>query len=314
MVSGILRMVMIKNFIFPFFLLILSLVLLSQATVGSPAVVFASPKGSDVPVDAVIEVTFNEKMSQEETEQGFIISPLVDDGEFTWVDKNLTFKPNSPLDYGTKYSITISTEVRNLVGESFTENYSWDFTTENDNVVDNGKDSDGEKKNDWWEEWEPIITGGTIAGTGIAALIGYSRIRKKRSQLKRYIDRLDVVYSKYRHDPKICEMRLISLKDSLKKKVKQGEVDEYHYLILDKKIDDYLEEMKSKYSSSKPKIVKIIEDEKKPEEKAHSVKEIEDKIKKEMKKMKYKEEKELKSKKVSNDSSKKPPGPKIIGD
>lgn len=228
---------------------------------GAPKIDFMSPKGSEIPIEAKIEVTFSEKMQQSETEQAFTIIPETE-GVFSWDNKSLTFTPEPSLVHGEPYQVIISTAAKNLVGENLDREYHWNFTT-----VENEKNGGEEEDNNLgWDFLEPIVTGATIIATAIVAAIGFYKLRKKRSQLRKYIDKLDKTYNRYKYDPRLCERNLRSLKESLKAKVKRGEVEEYHYIILDKKIDDYLEEFKTKKTSSKPRIVKIIDEEQKPKE------------------------------------------------
>ena len=42
-----------------------------------------------------------------------------------------------------------------------------------------------------------------------------------------------------------CEKELVTLREDIKQEVKNGKIEENHFLILDKKIDDYLREMKA---------------------------------------------------------------------
>jgi hypothetical protein len=222
---------------------------------GAPKIDFMSPIGSDIPINAKIEVIFSERMQQTETEQAFTIIPETE-GFFTWLKNNLTFTPDPDIQliFNTHYQVIISTAAKNLAGENLDREYHWNFTT-----VKDEKNEGKEDNNLGWDVLEPIVTGATIIATAIVAMIGFYKLRKKRSQLRKYIDKLDKTYNKYKYDPRLCERNLRSLKESLKVKVKRGEVEEYHYIILDKKIDDYLEEFKTKKTSSKPRIVKIID-------------------------------------------------------
>jgi hypothetical protein len=245
----------------------------------------------DIDVNDDIEITFNKRMAKSETETAFSISPN-ENGEFSWQnDFTLVFKPNSPLKYESEYTITISTAAKSENGLNLTEEVAWNFITEA--KVENNDNKD----DDWWKTWEPIVTVATVLGTAVAAGIGYYRIRKKRGQLRKYMVKIDSTYDEHRKDPQTCENRLVSLKEWLKVKVKQGMVDEYHYLILDKKIDDYLHDIRFRKSLPKPKIIKGVE------------KDIQAELEKKMKEHKQETEKPEKSK-----EPKKPPRPKIIAD
>lgn len=222
----------------------------------APEIEGVEPKNNnlDVPVDTWIIVVFTNDMQVLPTQAAFSILPEAA-GEFTWpTARTLVFKPK-PNKFGSKtpYTVTITTDAINQDGENLEVNYTWSFTTGESQNTNSGSNNNEE---DWWKTWEPILTGGTIGGTAVAALVGFVSLRKKRSQLRKYISRLDDIYDKYRKDPYVCEHKLSQLKESLKVKFRRGDMVENHYLIMDKKIDDYLNTMRYRKTLTKPKIVK----------------------------------------------------------
>ena len=229
--------------------LILFLITISTNVAGVE-VVFKDPDGERVSVNRKIVIVFSEEMSEVPTTNACSISPKVN-GEFELKYNTLIFTPKDSLKHDTKYTITVSTTAQDVEGNNLTVKQSWWFTTEKSETDDLFS----------WNNLEPIITGVTIAATGMVGVFGIYQLRKRRSLLRKYIERLDDVYTKYKHDPQLCEKKLLQLKDSLKAKVKSGEVEEYNYIILDKKIDDYRDEVRPKHGSSKPKIVKIFDGE-----------------------------------------------------
>jgi hypothetical protein len=300
-------------------LLLISIITpLSQVTAqnnNQPSIIFFSPSGDDKPIDVKIEVTFSEKMNQEVTKNAFSLqkedgSLVV--GDFGWDLENLTFTPTNNLEYETEYTVIITTDAENLVGVKLNSQYKWSFTTVAKKENDNGGESQ-----DWWKTWEPIVTVLTIIGTAVAALVGYWSLRKKRSKLRNYIGKLDDVYNEHRKDPYVCEYKLNQLKEALKIKFKRAEMEENHYLILDKKIDDYLAQVRFRKTLTKPAIVSDVEEE------------IQSELKKKMKddepgqeedmaeptsEPELEPEPKLKDKKKENKQAKKPPRPRIIPD
>lgn len=277
----------------------------NSAASRTPEIIFASPQDTEnVALNAEIVITFNERMRQVETEQAFSITPHID-GEISLLDKKLTFTPGTNFEPGIEYTYRISTSAQNLTGENLAEEQSWSFTTvrgnENGNKVD-------DKSETWWDVWEPVITGGTIIATGLGVFIGFYSLRRKRRKLGKYIQKLDNTYNEYRKDPHICEHKLNQLKEWLKIKVGRGKLDEYHYLILDKKIDDYLAEVRYRKTLTKPKVISGVE------------KEIQEQLKKKAKDQtqdKTLEEKEDKIERPTPNAPpkpKKPPKPRIIAD
>ncbi|MCK5562392.1 MAG: Ig-like domain-containing protein, partial [Thermoplasmata archaeon] len=209
---------------------------------SKPTVLDKSPKGFNIPVDTKISVAFSELMQEKATEDAFAISPTIN-GTFDWLGATLTFTPSSPLDYETEYEVTISTQAKNLVGNSLEQGLQWSFTTE---PIPEGDvpPSRSEKQNSVWDYWEPIITILTIVGTVVATLIGFFRLRRKESKLRRYLDKIDDTFNSYKMNAQTCEKELIDLKETIKAEYKAGKIIDNHYLILDRKIDDHLKEMR----------------------------------------------------------------------
>jgi hypothetical protein len=59
------------------------------------------------------------------------------------------------------------------------------------------------------------------------------------------MERIDDTFNEYSKEYKTCEQELIALREDIKGDVKKGKIEENHFLILDKKIDDYLQKMKA---------------------------------------------------------------------
>ncbi len=278
---------------------------------NQPSIIFFSPTGDEKPIDVIIEVTFSEKMNQGVTEDAFSLIPEGGskvEGKFGWDLENLTFTPNNPLNYGTKYTVTITANAENLAGIKLISQHKWSFTTVEKKKNDNKKDD----SQDWWKTWEPIVTVLTIIGTAVAALVGYWSLRKKRSKLREYIGKLDDVYNEHRKDPYVCEHKLNQLKEALKIKFRRGEMEENHYLILDKKIDDYLAQVRFRKTLTKPSIVADVEEEIQIELKK---KMIEDKPSQEGELPESEsEQKEQQKEKKQAKKPPKPPKPRIIPD
>jgi len=88
-------------------------------------------KNVSVPVDSKTKVTFCKPMDTEATATAFTFSPDVD-FKVSWSDYNTvaTLAPTQPLDYGTTYTVTISTEATSYAGFNLEEPYTFSFTTE----------------------------------------------------------------------------------------------------------------------------------------------------------------------------------------
>jgi hypothetical protein len=69
-------------------------------------------------------------MDTKTTEQAFTITPDIDyQIEWSYYDMIATIIPTSPLDYGTTYTITISTDALSYAGYNLEEPYAFSFTT-----------------------------------------------------------------------------------------------------------------------------------------------------------------------------------------
>ena len=120
-----------------------------------PAVVSTNPinNATNVPLNQVITITFNEKMNPatitqasftlqdpsstqknlitENINKSFSIingEPLIP-GIITYYDSTAYFTPSSPLSPNTTYNCTVSTSVKDLMGNALQINYAWTFST-----------------------------------------------------------------------------------------------------------------------------------------------------------------------------------------
>ncbi|UCE37744.1 MAG: Ig-like domain-containing protein [Thermoplasmata archaeon] len=215
-------------------------ILIQERDTIPPKVLDMSPDGSDVPIDSIITITFSETMIMNVTQSAFSITPHVE-GKFEWVEMagiTLKFKPDIPLSYDTEYTVTISTSAKDLANIDLETEFNQAFQTE--------KEADAvQDKESFWDVWEPIITGATVLASIIVFLIGFLSIRRKRGKLKKHIDRIEDTFNEYKKDPQACEQELIALREDIKVDVRKGKIEENHFLILDKRIDDYLLDLKT---------------------------------------------------------------------
>ncbi len=134
----------------PLSLIILCLMLLSAcgpATTVPPATPLPTPRptpqpfpaprllervpapGEEQPLDAPIELTFDQPMSKASVEAAFSISPTVA-GRFSWSDeRTLTFAPSSALERGRRYRVTVAATAANAEGKTMAEATSFELNT-----------------------------------------------------------------------------------------------------------------------------------------------------------------------------------------
>ncbi|UCH88317.1 MAG: right-handed parallel beta-helix repeat-containing protein [Thermoplasmata archaeon] len=103
---------------------------------SDPGIIAHSPEGIYIPVGTNIEITFNKDMNHSSVEGAFSINPSIK-GKFSWIGPVMAFDPDELLAFNTTYSVTIDTTATDLDGKSLSNIYSWDFTTEIYEIVDN---------------------------------------------------------------------------------------------------------------------------------------------------------------------------------
>lgn len=94
--------------------------------------------------------------------------------------------------------------------------------------------------------------GGGLA-TLAAAIIGWHYTRKKKTKLGQYLTHIDDTYLNFKMDAQECERELLSIKHLITEELKKGSIDEGTFGILDKKLDDYLGEVRLQMPKRKKK-------------------------------------------------------------
>lgn len=119
------------------------------------------------------------------------------------------------------------------------------FVTQKESDVIDGEEGAASNEKFDWNTWEPIITAVTILASVLAFFIGFISIRRKRSKLRKHMDNIDETFNSYKKNVQVCSKQLVDLRESIKAEVRDGKIEESHFLILDKKIGDYLVEIES---------------------------------------------------------------------
>jgi len=96
----------------------------------APRLLFRSPApGEEQPLDAPIELTFDQPMNRDTVERAFRTSPSVK-GELTWLDdRTLSFEPGAELERGTRYTVTVDDAAENAEGKQLEEPVAFEFGT-----------------------------------------------------------------------------------------------------------------------------------------------------------------------------------------
>jgi hypothetical protein len=201
------------------------------------------PTGMNVPVNITISVTFSELMNESYTQSSFKMYPPVN-GTFNWVGRTMIFTPNESLASETQYFVIITDKAKDLAGNNLREGGEWQFYTEQEQEDKLVGDDEG-NDDDFWSTWEPIITVLTILASVIAFLFGFISIRRKRRRLRKYLDKIDEVYETHKNDFDECEKELKKLRDTIKSEVKDGKIEENHYIILNSRIREHIKDIRA---------------------------------------------------------------------
>ncbi|MFQ5975466.1 MAG: hypothetical protein ACE5J5_04005, partial [Candidatus Hydrothermarchaeales archaeon] len=95
--------------------------------------------------------------------------------------------------------------------------------------------------------WEQV--GVMLAITG--AVIGGLLSRRKRGRVKKLLDDIDKTYESFRMNSRRCEAELYRHRGVVSEHLKKGKINEESYSILDKRIDDYLGEIRERIMEEK---------------------------------------------------------------
>jgi len=93
-----------------------------------PSIIDKTPIGSDIPLNAQINVAFSEAMNRTSAQGAFSIIPAIN-GTFNWNGNTMTFTPDLNLAPGTTYNVTVGTGAKDTAGNNLESSYSWQFTT-----------------------------------------------------------------------------------------------------------------------------------------------------------------------------------------
>jgi hypothetical protein len=201
-----------------------------------PEIKSFAPTGDNVKVDEEITITFTVSMDPISTERAISISPSIKYSAQWLDDQTLVLQHTESYESSTVYHVNITIAALSKDGVYFEKNDSRSFITE---VITIGASAE----KDTWSQIEPYVTAGTILASLLAFLIGFISVRRKKGKLRQYMERVDNTYATYKNNSSLCERELIELRDDIKKDVQKGKIEDNHFLILDKRIGDYMEEM-----------------------------------------------------------------------
>jgi parallel beta-helix repeat protein len=101
--------------------------------VTPPYIIFTTPADGDinVPVDTTISIDFSEEMNTTAVMSSISISGGLTPTGFVWDagNRNVTFSPSSILEMAKKYTVTITTDAKDVQGNRIKISYVFTFTT-----------------------------------------------------------------------------------------------------------------------------------------------------------------------------------------
>ncbi len=95
---------------------------------------------------------------------------------------------------------------------------------------------------------------GTIIGgvfTVIIAIVGWHFTQRNKNTMGKYLTHIDTTYSSFKMNAQDCETELHKLRKSITEDLKKGKLEESSYAILEKRIDDYLKEVRDQIKFQK---------------------------------------------------------------
>ena len=121
-----------------------------------------------------VSITFSEPMDKTATENAFSLSPSVS-GTFSWDGDGdtMTFEPDSNLGYGTTYTVTITSEAKDLTGNALDGLSSgWSGPDSNSWTLTTCQSVCGDVSGTWTADNSPyIVTGNITVSTGSSLTI-----------------------------------------------------------------------------------------------------------------------------------------------
>jgi dipeptidyl aminopeptidase/acylaminoacyl peptidase len=85
-------------------------------------------------VNTQIALTFSDRMNMHSVERYFRLTPHVA-GSFNWSGNELLFSPRHPLQYGTRYAVTVAASARDTSGRHLFRAYHGGFTTQPEQLL-----------------------------------------------------------------------------------------------------------------------------------------------------------------------------------
>jgi len=108
---------------------------------------------------------------------------------------------------------------------------------------------------DWTSMYYILATLIPISG-GVAGLVGWvlntrKQRRKKSVMFREYLSEIDSIYTNFKMNAHQCEAELLKIKEQVMQEFKDELIDPEKYTILDKRLEDYLKEIRKEIAGKK---------------------------------------------------------------
>jgi parallel beta-helix repeat protein len=118
------------------------------------------------------------------------------------------------------------------------ETYSWNVTVKDVLEISN------EFMGLTWDQWSIVLEALVIGVTGLAAFIGFLKLRKRKGALQRYMTESEDIMKNWQDNPDKAEQKLVKLGEDSEKDFGEGKIEEFHYFLLDRQIKESLREIR----------------------------------------------------------------------
>jgi len=108
---------------------------------------------------------------------------------------------------------------------------------------------------DWSSIYYVLATLVPISG-GVAGLVGWvlntrKQRRKKSVMFREYLSEIDSIYTRFKMNAHQCEAELLKIKEQIMQEFKDELIDPEKYTVLDKRVEDYLKEIRKEIAEKK---------------------------------------------------------------
>ncbi|UCH89632.1 MAG: right-handed parallel beta-helix repeat-containing protein [Thermoplasmata archaeon] len=144
-------------------------------------------------------------------------------------EKTYIYKPESVGDHVVSVKVTDG-EVN--------KTYSWNVTVQGVTKITEGMMGLS------WDQWSIVLEALVIGVTGLAAFIGFLKLRKRKGALQRYMKEIEAIMKKWKDDPDAAEEKLVALAETIETDFSEGRIEDFHFILLDRQVKESLRDIR----------------------------------------------------------------------